>query len=190
MERQNMLLRERTLTVQEFLDIVNAPEYADKRVELIDGEIVEMPPSRRINTVIATILIQYLAAFVYPRKLGYLSTADGGYVTGERSYRQPDVGYISLERAGGLEGVTFDVAPDLAVEVVSPDEDVYKKALEYLRAGTRIVWAVYPDDRTIHVMTLDADGSLRSHAYGVDATLDGGEVLPEFTLAVRDVFPD
>jgi Uma2 family endonuclease len=185
-----MRLRERQMTIPEFLEVMHLPEFAGKRIELVNGEIIEVPPSRRINTVIVTIIIQHLAAFVYSRKLGYVTSPDGGYVTGARSYRQPDVGYISKTRAGDLEGVLFDVPPDLAVEVVSPDEDIYKKALEYLHAGTRLVWAVYPDDKTVHVMQLDEDGGLRSRALGLDATLDGGDVLPEFTLAVRDVFPE
>jgi Uma2 family endonuclease len=72
---------------------------------------------------------------------------------------------------------------------VSPDEDIFKKANEYLRAGTKIVWAVYTDELRVYVLRLDDDGALRSVAYGIDATLDGGDVLPGFLLAVREIFP-
>jgi hypothetical protein len=52
-----------------------------------------------------------------------------------------------------------------------------------------MVWAVYADDKRVYVMTLDADGLIISTPHGMDATLDGGDVLLGFTLAVRDVFP-
>jgi Uma2 family endonuclease len=85
-------------------------------------------------------------------------------------------------------GVDFDGAPDLAVEVVSPDEDIFKKAREYLNAGARIVWAVYAEEQTVYVMRLDAQGTLTSVPFGINDTLDGGDVLPGFTLPVRDIF--
>ncbi len=73
---------------------------------------------------------------------------------------------------------------------MSPDEDIFKKTLEYLDAGTRIVWAVYADEKTVYVFQLDADGSVRSKPFGIGATLDGGDVLPGFSLPVKDIFPD
>jgi Uma2 family endonuclease len=103
--------------------------------------------------------------------------------------RQPDVGFISKSRQPELPK-QFEMAPDLAVEIVSPDEDVFKKANEYLRAGTRLVWAVYTDEQTVYVMQLDEDGALRSVVYGIQSVLDGGDVLPEFTLPVREIFPE
>ena len=63
------------------------------------------------------------------------------------------------------------------------------QALEYLRSGTKLVWAVYTDEKVVYVMRLDEEGELRSRAYGIDATLDGGGVLPGFTLPVREIFP-
>jgi Uma2 family endonuclease len=85
--------------------------------------------------------------------------------------------------------VRFPVAPDLAVEVVSPDEDIFKKAREYLHAGTHMVWAVYADEKVVYVMRLDSDGSIRSVPYGVNDTLDGSDVLPGFILPVSEIFP-
>lgn len=89
-----------------------------------------------------------------------------------------------------MDDATFDGVPDPGLEVVSSEKDVYMKALKYLRAGTRIVRAVYPDDGAIHVMTLDVDGALHSQVLNADATLDGGVVPPGFSLRACDVFPD
>ncbi|MBE0691217.1 MAG: Uma2 family endonuclease, partial [Anaerolineae bacterium] len=155
-----------------------------------DGVIVEMPPSSRLNTVTAGRLIHFLNAFVIPRDSGYVTVPDGGYRLGLRTYRQPDVAFIAKARAVDLDGVAFENAPDLAIEVVSPGEDILKKAYEYLLAGTRLVWAVYAEDKLIRILRLDEHGELRSKQYGVEDTLDGGDVLPGFVLAVRDVFPD
>lgn len=83
----------------------------------------------------------------------------------------------------------FDFAPALAVEVVSPNEDVFKKVNEYLNAGTQIVWAVYCDDHKVFVFTRDESGVLRSEPKDEVNNLDGGNVLPDFRLPVKDIFP-
>ena len=183
-----MLLLEKLYTFEEFWDIAQLPENEDKRLELEDGVIVEMPSSSPTNTVTAMRIGHFLNAFVIPRDLGWVTGADGGFKLGTRQSRQPDVGFISKVRVPELPK-RFLLAPDLAIEIVSPNEDIYKKALEYLRAGTRIVWAVYSEDKTVHVMRLDEDGGIKSLPFGIEATVDGGDVLPGFTLAVRDIFP-
>lgn len=183
-----VLEREKLFTAEEFWDIAQLPENQDKRLELEDGVIVEMGASSPANTVTAARLVYFLNAFVIPRELGYVTGADGGFKLASRRVRQPDVGYISKARLPKLPK-RFEVAPDLAIEVVSPDEDIFKKAREYLHAGTRKVWAVYEDERTVYVMTLNDEGTLISKPYGENDTLDGGDLLPGFTLPVRDSFP-
>jgi Uma2 family endonuclease len=183
-----MLLLEKLYTVEEFWEIAQLPENEDRRLELEDGVIVEMPSSSPINTVTAMRIGYFLSAFVLPKDLGWVTGADGGFKVGTRNSRQPDVGFVSKTRAPELPK-RFNFAPELAIEIVSPNEDIYKKALEYLRAGTRIVWAVYTEDKTVHVMRIDEDGGIRSLPVGIDGEIDGGDVLPEFKLAVRDIFP-
>lgn len=184
-----MVVREKLYTVEEFLELAQAPENETRRLELADGVVVEMPPSSRLNTITAGRLAHFLNAFVIPRDLGYVTVPDGGYKLGAHTYRQPDVAFIAKAHAQDLAGVAFDGAPDLAIEVVSPSEDILKKAYEYLLAGTQVVWAVYAEDKLVRVLRLDENGDLHSKQHGVEDALDGGEVLPGFTLAVRDVFP-
>jgi Uma2 family endonuclease len=183
-----VLQQERLYTAEEFWDIAQLPENQDKRLELEDGVIIEMGASSPANSVTAMRIGHFLNAFVIPRDLGYVTGADGGFKLASKRVRQPDVGFISKARSPKLPK-RFEVAPDLAVEIVSPDEDIFKKARQYLHAGTHMVWAVYADERTVYVMTLNDDGVLTSKPFGENDTLDGGDILPGFTLPVRDIFP-
>jgi Uma2 family endonuclease len=183
-----VLERENLYTAEEFFEFAALPENEARRLELEDGVIVDMAASTPINTVTAMRIGHFVNAFVIPRDLGYVTGADGGFKLGEKRVRLPDVGFISKTRVSSLPK-RFNLAPDLAVEVVSPDEDIFKKAREYFQAGTRIVWAVYTDEHMVYVLRPQPGGELRSVPFGLDAVLDGGEVLPGFALPVRDVFP-
>src|SRR5439155_20989115 len=110
------------LTIAEFLTFCELPENAHKRFELINGVPVEMPPSSQRNTVLAIRIARLIGNHVDANDLGYVTGADGGYELGPHDTRLPNVGFIAKARAGKLTGVTFPVAPDLAVEVISPSE--------------------------------------------------------------------
>jgi Uma2 family endonuclease len=78
--------------------------------------------------------------------------------------------------------------PDLAVEVKSPDDSLKllrDKAHYYLANGTRLVWLVIPEKRLVEVYTPDDEQILTE-----EDTLSGEDVLPGFTLPVRDIFAD
>ena len=183
-----MVIRDRLYTAEEFWAIARLPENEGRRLELDEGVIVEMAASSPVNTVIAGRVIYHLNAWVIPRNLGYVTGPDGGFELASKKVRQPDAAFISKARVPQLPH-DFEIAPDLAVEVVSPHEDVFKKAGEYLRSGTRIVWAIYADEQRVYVFHLDADGKLSAQPMELSDTLDGENVLPGFTLAVRDIFP-
>lgn len=105
--------------------------------------------------------------------------------------RQPDVSFrtdasISVVKKGSVLQM-----PDLAVEIRSPDQspkDLREKASYYLRNGTRLVWLVYPQSQTVEVCTIDEDGGLNIRLLNMDEALDGANVLPGFSLPVREVF--
>lgn len=181
--------QEKLYTAEEFWKIARLPENEGKRLELDEGEIVEMAASKPVNTIIAGRVIYYLNAFVIPHDLGYVTVPDGGFKLAPKTVRQPDAAFISKARVPKIPH-EFEIAPDLAVEIVSPHEDVWKKANEYLRAGTKLVWAVYPNDKIVYVFRLNDDGSLQGQPFDISATLDGGDVLPGFSLLVSDIFPD
>ena len=119
----------------------------------------------------------------------------GGRVTGEQggyrltenpdTVRAPDVGYISAERVGLHKGTYFPGAPDLAVEVVSGESasDLQDKVDEYFAFGARLVWTVFPKSKTIHVHSPTHIDILKG-----DELLTGGDVLPNFSHPVSDIF--
>ncbi len=184
-----MAVAERRYTAEEFWEIAALPENEHRRLELEDGAIVDMGESRPINTIIAGRVLYFINAFVIPRDLGYVTGADGGFKLSNGNVRLPDVGFISKQRLSAIPK-KFRIAPDLAVEVVSNREDILKKVYEYLDSGTRLVWAVYAEDKTVIVFQFDEAGGLRGQRLDVKGTLDGGDVLPGFTLPVNDIFPE
>jgi Uma2 family endonuclease len=113
--------------------------------------------------------------------------ADGGYQVGNERY-MPDVGYISYVRQPVLQSEEgyLPNAPDLAVEVFSPNDSVKQnsvKTTNYLNAGT-VVWWVYPDSEEVHIHML---GQAVQILKGAD-TLDGGKVLSGFKLELEKIF--
>jgi Uma2 family endonuclease len=173
-------------SVQEFWDIENQPENADRILELIEGEIVEKMPSFTPSRI-ASRINRVVGNFVDKRHLGYVTGEAGGYVISPGNVFNPDVGYISKERLPEVPEREAPVPPDLAVEVKSPTDSkraMRRKAEKYLSAGTRLVWLVFPEQQLVEVYTPDEDVQV----VGIDGTLDGGDVLPGFRLPVREIF--
>lgn len=192
-----MLNTIRHMTIDEFWEFVNLDENRDSRWELINGVPIEkggddmMAPSSKINSVIAIKIARFLDEYVEQHDLGYVSGADGGYRVGEQVF-QPDVGYIGKTRSGGLKGGIFDNAPDLAVEVVSPTDKeirVFEKARLYLLGGTKMVWLIFPENQSIYACTLATQTRLNIDIYDIQMTISGGELLPNFQIALHRIFP-
>ena len=101
----------------------------------------------------------------------------------------PDAAYISKQRLPEIPDQEVPIPPDLAVEVKSPSDSKRKmrqKAEKYLAFGTRLVWLVFPHEQLVEIYTPDQDVL----TIGIDGVLDGADVLPGFSLPVRDIFPD
>lgn len=183
-----VLEQQRMMTAEEFREIASLPESEDKRLELDNGEIIEVAESRLLNSITGARLAAFLSLFVLSNSLGYVTGANASFELTPDTVRQPDVGFIAKDRLPEIPK-RFEIPPDLAVEVVSPREDILRKATEYLRAGTKLVWAVYAEDQRVYVLHLDAEGKLIGQLLEIEDTLNGGDVLPGFTLPVRDIFP-
>jgi Uma2 family endonuclease len=185
-----MVAQEKLTSLREFWDFVQRSEN-DKRFELIDGIIVEVAPSRKQNALVAAQLIILIGIYLRDNDIGLITTPDGGFQLGANTVRLPDVGFILHERAGEPTGNVFAAAPDLAIEVLSPSEGerkILKKARTYLTAGTKVVWTFDPDDKAAEEYRLGADGRITVQTYEQDATLTAEDVLPGFTLSLREVF--
>jgi Uma2 family endonuclease len=171
-------------------DLLAMPDDG-KRYELVQGELEELPMSSHISSLIAARIIFELQAFVLPENLGHVTVPDGAYVLRENpaTVRIPDVAFTRLNRLPPpAERTRFlRLAPDLVVEVISPSDAaaaINNKVQEYLDAGVSLVWVVYPERRMVQVFVPDRT----SRSYFEGDSLDGGDVLPGFTLAVETIF--
>jgi Uma2 family endonuclease len=167
------------------------PEAPGRRYELVKGELVEVPGAGGLHGAIALLIGSLLSAFVRPRRLGIVGGDGTGYILARDpdELRIPDVSFVSRARIpeGGVPRGCWPLAPDLAVEIVPPGNaatEIRRKVREYLDAGTRLVWVVWPDDRAVTVHA--ADGAARD--LGAEDELDGGDVLPGFRVRVAELF--
>jgi len=185
---------EKTYTAEEYMRLAQSAEYEGRMIELVDGRIVEMAGggSGKHGETISEVTF-LLLAHVKQHKLGRTTGAETGYIldmeAGIRpTVRCPDFAFVSYARAPQPLGEGFvPFAPDLAVEVVSPGndaEEIHSKVRAFLNAGTRAVWVVYPKSQTVVVHTANT-----ARTYEATETLEGGDVLPGFSVTVGDLFP-
>jgi Uma2 family endonuclease len=165
--------------------------------ELVDGDLVEVNPANLPHGRIQSRMAQMLWNYV-DRVGGGVVYTEGGFVLDvpgdPERVRGPDVAFVSsatLEAAGGEPARGFArLRPDLAAEVFSPSNlkdarDFQQRIVDYADAGVRIVWVLYPDSDS--AMVHHPDGSARL-IRGPEATLDGEEVLPGFTVRLGELF--
>jgi Uma2 family endonuclease len=181
--------RHKLYTVREFEDFIARPENADRRFELINGELVEKVPTQ-IHAWIAHLISDFFFVYLRQHPNGWALVEARYQLPGdEHNARIPDVSFVlKLEGRALTSSGPAPYMPELAVEIKSPDDtyhELRERAHYYLANGTRIVWLVYPEKRAVEVLTLDDFDLLRE-----DATLEGGDLLPEFALPVKDIFAD
>lgn len=158
------------------------------RCELVRGELVMMSPSGGRHGRISHELAYALEQHVRPRHLGTILAAETGFLLSRDpdTVRAPDVAFVRSGRPCDTEGFVPG-APDLAVEVLSPDDRpgyVREKVAEWIEAGTRAVWVVDPRKRAVTV-----HGPRRKpRVLGENDTLRAGSVLPGLEIAVREIF--
>ena len=188
-----MAIQQQIIDADSFWELTQLPEYADKVLDLVGGEIIEMSKPGGLHGVIVMRLGRYLDVFVYENKLGYVTAAETGYILqrnpdGRDTVRGLDSGFIrSSKLPDGMPEGHVPIAPDLAVEVISPGntaEDIQLKVRELLKAGTQLIWIVYPKTKTVEVHTQQ-----RANTLELDDTLSGQDILPGFELKISDIFP-
>lgn len=181
-----MVIEQLRLTTPEFLSWTERPENQQRLFELIDGEIVEKVASFTPSRV-AMRVGRFIGNYLDEHPTGYVTGADGTYRLDEYNALMPDVGYISKARLPEIPAREVPLPPDLAVEVKSPTDtrrELRRQAEQYMAAGTRMVWLIFPEEGQIEVYLPDQDVI----EIELDGVLDGGDVLPGFTLAVSEVF--
>ena len=173
------------LTAEELL----RSDVPGKSTELVRGHlVVREPPSTR-HGVIAGRLAYLLADHAYQNHLGVVCGQDTGFKIGSDpdTVRAPDVAFVDRSRANRIPPRGYaEFAPDLAAEIVSPDDrpgELLVKVGQWLAAGTKLVWVIDPTRADARVYT-DTGELITVPPNG---TLDGRSVLPGFTCALADV---
>lgn len=174
-------------------DVLAALEAPRKRIcELIDGVLVEKAMGYS-ESILAGVLVELLGGFVRSRNLGLVTGADGTIRLWHGRVRIPDIAFFSWDRLPGRRRPTEpipEVAPDLAVEVLSPSNttaEMRLKRQDYFAVGVSLVWEVDPSARTVTVYTT---ANAPAAVFDESGTLDGGTLLPGFAVALRDLFAE
>ncbi len=178
---------ERPMTAEE---LAKLPDNGMRR-ELVRGEVIEMAPSGAERSAIGAHAVAALVQLANETETGTAFGADCGFILAEDPdvVRVPDASFVlrrRLTQGRPPEGF-FPGPPDLAVEVVSPTDqaaDVQEKVNDYLKAGTSLVWVIYPSLRQVRVHKSLAE----SFTVEEDGTLKGDPILPDLSIPVKEIF--
>ena len=188
-----MAVQQRIYDVDAFWRFVRLPENADKRFELINGDVIEMAPPAEEHGFIAAEIFHRVRLFDPQRKLGNPSVDAGFYSLDDRhTLLGPDFAFRCTERpAAPFNKKWTPVMPDLAVEVKSPSNtlaELRQKAAIYLSHGSQLVWIINPGSKCAEVCRLSAQGDMERETVGADGSLSGEDVLPGFSLELALLF--
>jgi Uma2 family endonuclease len=159
------------------------------RHEIDAGELLVMTRPNFRHGAIQANLIGILREYVRRNKLGKV-LSESGFILGRdpEILRGPDVAFVRTERLADIpEDGWGELGPDLVIEIVSPSDtarQMDRKVRQYLAAGTRAVWLVYPDTKSVHVF--EPGGAVRIVEF--DGAVSSPSALAGFELPVRDIF--
>lgn len=176
------------MTAEQFFDL---PDEEPDRRDLVEGEVWEMAAASSRHGALGARLAWRIGTYVYAHGLGEVFGAESGFTLARNpdTVLGPDIAFVRGDRipADGIPEGFWEIAPDLAVEIVSPSDRPKKEAKKvdlYLALGVPLVWVVYPRGRTVVV-----------HRPGVEPmtlhetdTLDGGAVLPGFSCPLAPLW--
>lgn len=186
-EAAPVLLASRLMSAEEFFEYEPPEGY---RAELVDGEVVLMTGSGARHGQIAAKICMLLAQHVLTHRLGVVFAAETAFILDREpdTVRCPDASFLAIARmpAGGITDARLELAPDLVIEVLSPNDraiEVEQRIAKFLASGTRLIWIINPKLRTATAYTPGAP----PNALGEDDLLDAGDVVPGFACPLRDV---
>jgi Uma2 family endonuclease len=179
-----------SLLVSEHEDVLAVQD--EPLYEIVNGQRVDLPPMSAYATWIASRLHGRLWPYAEDKGLGTSVTEMLFVLDAEPNLRRrPDVAFVStarwpLDRALPETG-DWDVVPDLAVEVISPNDvfkDVLAKVREYFHYGVQVIWVFAPEERQVYVY----DSPTHVRILTGQDELMGGEVVPGFRLPLGQLF--
>ncbi len=178
------------MTLAEFLDYEGQDGY---RYELVEGVLVRMGGTRPRAGRVTRNLLFALAAHVQAHGLGTVTQPDEVYDFEQSGQRDtgllPDIGFFHAFREPEVDpDKAYPFAPDLAVEVASPQQyrpELQAKVARYLAGGTALVWVVWPQRQQVDLWH---PGASTPTIIGINAVLDGEDVVPGFSYPVAALF--
>ena len=163
------------------------PENANRRFELINGEIVAKMPTQ-LHAYVLHMLSGFLFVYLREHPLGYALIEARYRLPGDdENDLIPDLSFVAKGRGALVRSGAAPYMPDLAVEAQSEGQSerfMLDKALLYLANGTRMVWIVYSTRQIVEVLT-----ATERQLLTIDDMLPGGDMLPGFSAPVRELFP-
>lgn len=173
------------MTLEEFRAFAEAPENSDLNFELINGEIIPLSPTRTTHSELHQLIAFAVRLYCREHNLPvHTSGGDGAYLIGQ-DVIAPDFAYKTTPM---IDEYPDPVPPMLAVEIISPTDkpkDIRSKRAIYQEAGI-LYWEVYPTEKLIDVY----EPGKAPRALGMNDSLDGGTVIPGFTLALKELFAE
>lgn len=160
------------------------------RSELVKGEIIQMAPTGFMHGRVEHRIARALDVFLREHKIGEIISGEVGVYIRRNpdTVRAPDVAFISNERIAKVKSKSYlDTAPELVVEVLSPDDawsDLMEKLDEYFSIDVKLVWVADPRQRQVYVYR----SATEVQRFTANEMLTGGDVLPDFNVLVADLF--
>jgi Uma2 family endonuclease len=176
------------ITAEEFALLPNPPDGSQQ--ELVRGEIEVMPPPKGRHGVCCSKIHLRVGNFVDQHQSGTLVCNDTGFIL-ERdpdTVRGPDISFWTRVRLPFVPEDYIEIAPDLAIEVISPSDvfsKVQRRVRDFLASGVRLIWIVDPANRSV---TVHRPG-LQPRQLEETDTISGEDVLPGFSCLVADLLP-
>jgi len=162
-----------------------------KKYEVVKGVLI-MSPTGIEHELLGARVISALDNFLRAHKLGIVIGSSAGFWMKNRDFLSPDISFIAKDRLKGYRRAPkkfFDGAPDLAVEILSPNDTVealHDKIVEYFENGSRLVWVINPEEQVVLVYhSPQPDQLLRQ-----GDVISGEDVVSGFTLLVSDLFEE
>ena len=159
--------------------------------EIVNGELINMGNSGALHGYICSLLVMALMNYILPKKLGVILDSSTAFTMKNGNKRSPDISFVSREKLEGLEELPdgfLDGSPDLAIEVLSPNNtiaEIDQKIVEYFENGARLVWVINLKQNYVLVYrsAKEPDRLLK----GTDS-LDGEEIISGFTMPLSELF--
>ena len=167
------------------------PEQLEPPFEMIDGVPREKPPVGLFANILATYLATAINNFSLPKKLG-MAINETTHKVDDKNSRRPDVSYVEFSKLPAWEILLdapplLESAPNVASEGVSPSNTIAEmdtRIEDFFSSGVQLVWVVHPQSKQIYVYESTKDCRILE----VGDVLDGGKVLPGFTLPLAEIF--